>query len=127
METTIKGIEQGQVVVGKVKHPKVGMLPTNVILFSAKGDVEDLGLELNWVQEPLVFKTDIDLNHKEGYAKAIKSHGRTLDKETFRKLECIVEAMAVSSVCKNFINREEKCVTLQLSKNHGIDLSDNWM
>ena len=38
----IKGIKQGQVVVGKVKHPKVGMLPTNLILFAVEGEVEDL-------------------------------------------------------------------------------------
>ena len=74
----IKGIKQGQVVVGKVKHPKVGMLPTNLILFAVEGEVEDLGLEVEWIQEPVVFETTVDLGHKEGYVLLKASLARSI-------------------------------------------------
>lgn len=123
----IKGIKQGQVVVGKVKHPKVGMLPTNLILFAVEGEVEDLGLEVEWIQEPVVFETTADLGHKEGYVKAIKGFARTLDKETGRKLECVADSIHGSSSSYYFdIHDSSHCITLLLSRNHGVDLGDRW-
>ena len=123
----IKGIKQGQVVVGKVKHPKVGMLPTNLILFAVEGEVEYLGLEVEWIQEPVVFETTIDLGHKEGYVKAIKGFARTLDKETGRKLECVADSIHGSSSSYYFdIHDSSHCITLLLSRNHGVDLGDRW-
>ena len=123
----IKGIKQGQVVVGKVKHPKVGMLPTNLILFAVEGEVEYLGLEVEWIQEPVVFETTVDLGHKEGYVKAIKGFARTLDKETGRKLECVADFIHGSSSSYYFdIHDSSHCITLLLSRNHGVDLGDRW-
>lgn len=123
----IKGIKQGQVVVGKVKHPKVGMLPTNLILFAVEGEVEDLGLELEWVQEPVVFETSINLDHKEGYVKAIKGYTRTLDKEIGRKLECLADSIHGSSSSYYLDVRDPNhCITLLLSKNHGVQLGERW-
>lgn len=123
----IKGIKQGQVVVGKVKHPKVGMLPTNLILFAVEGEVEYLGLEVEWIQEPVVFETTVDLGHKEGYVKAIKGFARTLDKEIGRKLECVADSIHGSSSSYYFdIHDSSHCITLLLSRNHGVDLGDRW-
>ena len=123
----IKGIKQGQVVVGKVKHPKVGMLPTNLILFAVEGEVEYLGLEVEWIQEPVVFETTVDLGHKEGYVKAIKGFARTLDKETGRKLECVADSIHGSSSSYYFdIHDSSHCITLLLSRNHGVDLDERW-
>lgn len=123
----IKGIKQGQVVVGKVKHPKVGMLPTNLILFAVEGEVEDLGLELEWVQDPVVFETSINLDHKEGYVKAIKGFARTLDKEIGRKLECLADSIHGSSSSYYLdVLDPNHCITLLLSKNHGVQLGDRW-
>ena len=123
----IKSIKQGQVVVGKVKHPKVGMLPTNLILFAVEGEVEDLGLDLEWVQEPVVFETTVDLGHKEGYVKAIKGFGRTLEKEIGRKLECLAESIHGSSSSYFFdVLDPSHCICLLLSKNHGVQLGERW-
>ncbi|MGL4614254.1 MAG: hypothetical protein ACRCVV_10250 [Shewanella sp.] len=127
MTLMLKAIKQGQVIVGKVKHPKVGMLPTNLILFAVEGEVEDLGLELEWVQEPVVFETATDLGHKEGYVKAIKGYARTLDKELRRKLECMADSIhgSSSSYYLDVLNPDH-CITLLLSKNHGVELGDRW-
>lgn len=123
----IKGIKQGQVVVGKVKHPKVGMFPTNLILFAVEGEIEDLGLEVEWVQEPIMFETTINLTHKGGYVKAIKSFARTLDKEVGRKLECVADSIQGSSSSYFFdIHDSSHCIYLLLSKNHGVDLGERW-
>lgn len=123
----IKGIKQGQVVVGKVKHPKVGMLPTNLILFAVEGEIEDLGLEVEWVQEPVMFETTVDLGHKEGYVKAIKGYARTLDNQIGRKLECLADSIHGSSSSHFFdIHDSSHCICLLLSKNHGVQLSDRW-
>lgn len=123
----IKGIKQGQVVVGKVKHPKVGKLPTNLILFAVEGEVEDLGLDLEWVQEPVVFETTVDLGHRDGYVKAIKGHARTLDKEFGRKLECLAESIHGSSSSYFFdVLDPSHCICLLLSKNHGVQLGEHW-
>ena len=123
----IKGIKQGQVVVGKVKHPKVGMLPTNLILFAVEGEIEDLGLDVEWVQEPVMFETTVDLGHKEGYVKAIKGYARTLDKEIGSKLECLADSIHGSSSSYFFdIHDSSHCISLLLSKNHGVQLSDRW-
>lgn len=123
----IKGIKQGQVIVGKVKHPKIGKLPTNLILFSADGEVDDLGLNLDWVQEPIMFETTINLTHKEGYVKAIKAHARTLDKEVGRKLECVADSIQGSSSSYFFdVMEPSHCIVLHLSKNHDIDLGELW-
>lgn len=123
----IKGIKQGQVIVGKVKHPKIGKLPTNLILFSADGEVDDLGLDVEWVQEPVVFETTVDLGHKEGYVKAIKGFARTLDKEIGRKLECLADSIQGSSSSYFFdVMEPSHCIVLHLSKNHDMDLGDHW-
>ncbi len=127
MTVKIQAIKKGQVVVGKVKHPKVGMLPTNLILFAVEGEVEDLGLELEWVQEPVVFETTTDLGHKEGYVKAIKSFARTLDNEVKRKLECLAESIHGSSSSYYLdVHDSSHCITLLLSKNHGVSLGERW-
>ena len=123
----VTGIKQGQVIVGKVKHPKVGKLPTNVILFAVEGNVEHLDLKLDWIQEPLVIESKVDLGDREGYVKAIKSHAGTMDKDEGRRLECLVDSLhGASSNYFYDVLDPSHCVVLHLSKNHGVELGDRW-
>ena len=88
---------------------------------------KELDLELEWIQEPVVFETTVDLGHKEGYVKAIKGFARNLDKESGRKLECLADSIHGSSSSYFFdVLDPSHCICLLLSKNHGVQLGERW-
>ncbi|WNV46002.1 hypothetical protein [Aeromonas phage AerS_266] len=119
---SVKGIKEGQIIVGTIKSPKVGVLPSKVILSATKGEVEDLGIDLDWITPPIVIETP-ELKTPARMIKAIEAHARKLGGEQGQRLKCLVDSLCTSSD-QHFYDdgTDDNVISLWISKNNQLNL-----
>lgn len=125
---SVKGIKAGTVVLGKIRYEKAGLLPSNIVLVGIAGEVDDLKIDFNWLNEPIIFETDSPLDDPKKVFKAISKYGRSLpNPEDVRRIECVVDAMSTAYQIKILKSDDHSNVGMILPKRHHLDLGDHWV
>lgn len=115
-------IKEKQIIVGVVKNPQIGVLPSKVIIAAHKGSVEDLGLNFAWVADPIVIEAT-DLSTPVKMVKAIEAKSRELEGEQGRRLKDLVDSLTTSSNQFYYDDgTDDNVISMWISKNCKLDL-----